>query len=572
MAGIDFIHQNGVDYEIVPEIAPRFKTTINYAAGDCVIYNAEAYRFKTAHSAGAWIGTDAEKFLVGEELGAIKEDLNALDERVSELEAGGSGGLSMTAVNLLTTILNEAVYGTDQTTNIDLLYKELAKVRPVSITAELTSRALVGLAYSDLEFEITATFDDESTITTDEGYRVLTSGNVVSGSNTVTVSFRGVTTTVTFTAEQVTTYTITNNLTNVSTSNDTTVVVEDDRYATEITVETGYEVGVFTVTMGGVDVTDTVRNGNNIVIDEVTGNVVITVTASLPVYLDPLIRRRNGFDSVVYLCADNHVATPSRINNSFSPMISEYPAKYDCEITYRIENNTEEAVSVESLGFALLSGADATWVSNNEYPYYSAFAIPVGGNLAPGEYIEGTYTWKAGYQLVCTTTTGNIDKLDIKLRGNYVPIKYDEDDSYDRYVFNIESENVFHTYATQIDWYADDGTTSLVSKKTTTIKKITDSLPSGTYDLVFRLRNHAAASNGMQSYDFFAGTVDELTSSTASIYNSFSAGRTNIENTWMYKRVTVAQGNNVLVPSTTDLSRFGVDDSCFELYFKEVSA
>ena len=77
MAGIDFIHQNGVDYEIVPEIAPRFKTTINYAAGDCVIYNAEAYRFKTAHSAGAWIGTDAEKFLVGEELGAIKEDLNA---------------------------------------------------------------------------------------------------------------------------------------------------------------------------------------------------------------------------------------------------------------------------------------------------------------------------------------------------------------------------------------------------------------------------------------------------------------------------------------------------------------
>lgn len=76
MAGIDFIHQNGVDYEIVPEIAPLFKTTVNYAVGDCVIYNAEAYRFKTAHLAGAWIGTDAEKFLVGEELGAIKEDLS----------------------------------------------------------------------------------------------------------------------------------------------------------------------------------------------------------------------------------------------------------------------------------------------------------------------------------------------------------------------------------------------------------------------------------------------------------------------------------------------------------------
>lgn len=83
MAGIDFIHQNGVDYEIVPEIAPRFKTTVNYAAGDCVIYNAEAYRFKTAHLAGAWIGTDAEKFLVGEELGAIKEDLSGITEPIN---------------------------------------------------------------------------------------------------------------------------------------------------------------------------------------------------------------------------------------------------------------------------------------------------------------------------------------------------------------------------------------------------------------------------------------------------------------------------------------------------------
>lgn len=102
MAGIDFIHQNGVDYEIVPEIAPRFKTTINYAAGDCVIYNAEAYRFKTAHSAGAWIGTDAEKFLVGEELGAIKEDLsvaindstirlNDVDGKIKSVPIGRSG-------------------------------------------------------------------------------------------------------------------------------------------------------------------------------------------------------------------------------------------------------------------------------------------------------------------------------------------------------------------------------------------------------------------------------------------------------------------------------------------------
>ena len=52
-------------------------------------------------------------------LSTLMEGFTELDGRVEDLEEGGAGGgLSKTAVNLLNTILSEAVYGTDQTANI----------------------------------------------------------------------------------------------------------------------------------------------------------------------------------------------------------------------------------------------------------------------------------------------------------------------------------------------------------------------------------------------------------------------------------------------------------------------
>lgn len=43
------------------------------------------------------------------QLNELIEGLSDIDERVEVLEAGGTGGISMTAVNLLNTILGEAV-------------------------------------------------------------------------------------------------------------------------------------------------------------------------------------------------------------------------------------------------------------------------------------------------------------------------------------------------------------------------------------------------------------------------------------------------------------------------------
>ena len=78
---------------------------------------------------------------------------------------------------------------------------------------------------------------------------------------------------------EVTTYTITNNLTNVTTNNPTASATEGNGYTATLTAADGYELDSVTVTMGGADVTSTAYSGGAVNIASVTGNVVITATA-----------------------------------------------------------------------------------------------------------------------------------------------------------------------------------------------------------------------------------------------------------------------------------------------------
>ena len=77
----------------------------------------------------------------------------------------------------------------------------------------------------------------------------------------------------------VTRYTITNNLTNVSTSNSANSIAEGSSYEAKLSVSTGYNIGNVSITMGGVDITSTCYNNKTITISSVTGNIVITAEA-----------------------------------------------------------------------------------------------------------------------------------------------------------------------------------------------------------------------------------------------------------------------------------------------------
>lgn len=79
---------------------------------------------------------------------------------------------------------------------------------------------------------------------------------------------------------EIVTYTITNNLTNVSTNNPSTSVEENGGYTANLTANDGYLLESVTVIMGGVDITSSAYANGVVSIDNVIGNIVITVTAS----------------------------------------------------------------------------------------------------------------------------------------------------------------------------------------------------------------------------------------------------------------------------------------------------
>lgn len=79
--------------------------------------------------------------------------------------------------------------------------------------------------------------------------------------------------------EEKTKYVITNNLTHITTDNSNTEIEEGSVYRATLTVETGYTVDYVVITMGDTDISASYQDGQ-IVINEVTGNIVITAIAS----------------------------------------------------------------------------------------------------------------------------------------------------------------------------------------------------------------------------------------------------------------------------------------------------
>lgn len=74
-------------------------------------------------------------------------------------------------------------------------------------------------------------------------------------------------------------YTITNNLTNVTSSNSASNVMENAAYSATLTANSGYVLETVTITMGGTNITSSAYSNGNISISKVTGNVIITANA-----------------------------------------------------------------------------------------------------------------------------------------------------------------------------------------------------------------------------------------------------------------------------------------------------
>lgn len=95
------------------------------------------------------------------------------------------------------------------------------------------------------------------------------------------------TATVTQAAYEATVYSVSRTLTGVISSNTDNSVNEGSSYTTTLTLASGYQNMSVTVTMGGVDITSSALSGNVVSIASVSGNVVITATATqIPVEVE----------------------------------------------------------------------------------------------------------------------------------------------------------------------------------------------------------------------------------------------------------------------------------------------
>ena len=69
------------DYsDLLAAIAPTFSTSTAYASGSYVWYSGHLYRFTAAHSAGAWVGTDAVQVALADDVSDLKSAFYAVVE------------------------------------------------------------------------------------------------------------------------------------------------------------------------------------------------------------------------------------------------------------------------------------------------------------------------------------------------------------------------------------------------------------------------------------------------------------------------------------------------------------
>lgn len=211
-----------------------------------------------------------------------------------------------------------------------------------------------------------------------------------------------------------TTYAIVQNLTNVASSNSTSNVTSGSSFSTTLTANTGYELESVVVTMGGLDVTNSVYTDGTINISSVTGNIVITAKAKATeasgyTNMIPLAVEVDGttpYNSGKGYKTDTRLSTSSQAEKALAGMCVTGYIPVGHSNTVRIKNVTLENTSDNSTG-------------NTYLYYYEALQVQASGSIPystlSSEMVDGVITHKVDnaqikyFRLCC----GKIDDTSI---------------------------------------------------------------------------------------------------------------------------------------------------------------
>lgn len=216
-----------------------------------------------------------------------------LSEDIADIKQNGTGtgnGLTIAQRNSLVAVVNaigifNVANGQELIDNFNSAWK--ITINATGVTLDKTTLTFVESVNQTLvaTVEPSDSTDEVMWASSNESIAKVTNGIVTpisNGSCTITATAGSVSASceVTVNVESViVTYTVVNNLTNVSTDNPVGTITENSGYTATLTPTTDYEFDSVVVTMGGVDVTSDVYANGAIVITSVTGNIVITASA-----------------------------------------------------------------------------------------------------------------------------------------------------------------------------------------------------------------------------------------------------------------------------------------------------
>lgn len=206
------------------------------------------------------------------------------------------------------------------------------------------------------------------------------------------------------------TYTITNNLTNVTSDNNVKELVSGSSYTATLTPITDeYTLSTVTVTMGGADITSSAYSDGVITIPSVIGNIIITATAV-----------SNTVGTITYTITNNLTNCTNSNSNTSIDENSSYNATLTAndgysidtvtvtmggnDITSTVYNSSNNSVAISSVTGNVVITANATST----------------GSSSQETILGSSYTWQKGYinsngSIVTTSSAG--------LVSDYIPVE-----------------------------------------------------------------------------------------------------------------------------------------------------